>query len=295
MVMVVPSTPAQRGPGLASRQRRQRPGSAAHRAGTAQRGPGLASRQRATSARCSPRAARSLNEGRDSRPGNGQLPARSRAWRCDAQRGPGLASRQRAVQPDPRLSHMADRSTRAGTRVPATARRRTGRRCPAAALNEGRDSRPGNGRPHWPVLQAEARRSTRAGTRVPATGRTGRDQRRGTRALNEGRDSRPGNGVRPEPAGPAVRRRSTRAGTRVPATVVPQNPELSSSGLRSTRAGTRVPATGTRSGARRDGRGGALNEGRDSRPGNGGGAEVGLLELLGRSTRAGTRVPATGS
>src|SRR5690606_17948188 len=90
----------------------------------------------------------SLNEGRDSRPGNGRedrsvlhlVPA-------PAQRGPGLASRQRR-RAGLAGEEVAARSTRAGTRVPATA-------APPAGGAAG----------------AAGGRSTRAGTRVPATGR----------------------------------------------------------------------------------------------------------------------------
>src|SRR5690606_11841620 len=63
-----------------------------------------------------------LNEGRDSRPGNGIDGASITAAGVErAQRGPGLASRQRARRGCgfPRVGEP--RSTRAGTRVPATA------------------------------------------------------------------------------------------------------------------------------------------------------------------------------
>src|SRR5690606_23458415 len=98
------------------------------------------------------------------------------------QRGPGLASRQR----DHRLAGLGPdvngpRSTRAGTRVPATGVRaalpsvdvdlrstRAGTRVPATASISAAE------------MTAETPRSTRAGTRVPATGatRAGRPGRR---------------------------------------------------------------------------------------------------------------------
>src|SRR5690606_26669710 len=86
-----------------------------------------------------------------------------------AQRGPGLASRQR--RPELRVRpHLPLRSTRAGTRVPATAAgpsstrgacfhrsTRAGTRVPATVGSGNRRADP------------TVERSTRAGTRVPAT------------------------------------------------------------------------------------------------------------------------------
>ena len=146
----------------------------AHRqpSASAQRGPGLASRQRTAPSSPSAAAAGSLNEGRDSRPGNGGwLKCSDSCWMTAAQRGPGLASRQRAIT----------RSLGVNARVP---------------LNEGRDSRPGNG------MRTCGRCWLR---RSP---------------LNEGRDSRPGNGRPGVGDTPRLEGRSTRAGTRVPATAV---------------------------------------------------------------------------
>src|SRR5690606_38139608 len=86
----------------------------------------------------------------------------------------------------------------------------------------------------------------------------------------EGRDSRPGNG-RGERAGRQRRwaERSTRAGTRVPATAPDAAAGHAGDAERSTRAGTRVPATGVQPGPPAPPASPALNEGRDSRPGNG--------------------------
>src|SRR5690606_20118745 len=115
---------AQRGPGLASRQRTSaRPtggGSAALNEGRDSR-PGNGRADRAGSST----ATAALNEGRDSRPGNGgaQYQPSSR-WRI-AQRGPGLASRQRERHVVREREVVGERSTRAGTRVPATARPRS--------------------------------------------------------------------------------------------------------------------------------------------------------------------------
>src|SRR5690606_14634519 len=94
---------------------------------------------------------------------------------------------------DPRA--VPQRSTRAGTRVPATDRGVDDERWfMSSALNQGRGSRPGN----WPSTRGGRRheqRSTRAGTRVPATASVPAPSRSAcTPALNEGRDSRPGNG-----------------------------------------------------------------------------------------------------
>ena len=163
---------AQRGPGLASRQRTLCSGVFPSGTAAAQRGPGLASRQRVA------------------RPFSPFSPVRL------AQRGPGLASRQRLRDAWPLLTHVGARSTRAGTRVPATAssgRRRAPGRWPT--LNEGRDSRPGNG-------------ATPAGSAAGAV------------PLNEGRDSRPGNGpagegapvnkFRPAQRGPGLASRQRR-------------------------------------------------------------------------------------
>ena len=212
------------------------------------------------------------------------------------------------------------RSTRAGTRVPATAQHASGtRRQKCQALNEGRDSRPGNGGgdrqgcPEGPV------RSTRAGTRVPATGGIGTaDLGPEPRSLNEGRDSRPGNG----PTG-TTSTLVCSAAQRGPGLASRQRASGAHDGrglpLRSTRAGTRVPATGDEDlrallaqahaqrgpglasrqrGVHASQPGGAtattLNEGRDSRPGNGAVVPVREPAVRPRSTRAGTRVPATG-
>ena len=192
--------PAQRGPGLASRQRTLRALNVKRPPPGAQRGPGLASRQRVSN-----RTRRSYGCVPAQRgPG---LASRQRglagAWSlrpsAAAQRGPGLASRQREAKAQRKAVPRQGRSTRAGTRVPATAGPWTAQRpllvlraqrgpglasrqrvpgstastASATALNEGRDSRPGNGR-------------------------SGCSRHRGRpRPLNEGRDSRPGNGSAP--------------------------------------------------------------------------------------------------
>src|SRR5690606_7742906 len=68
---------------------------------SAQRGPGLASRQRVAAPVRLVDLGGSLNEGRDSRPGNGPLIHLDRRNLLCAQRGPGLASRQRpSADPD---------------------------------------------------------------------------------------------------------------------------------------------------------------------------------------------------
>ena len=207
------------------------PSRAAHRA---QRGPGLASRQRNRRAGGGSTTGSTLNEGRDSRPGN------------------GTTSRLK------RLAASA-RSTRAGTRVPATASDRPTSGCaPWTTLNEGRDSRPGNGGfdgDSDPL--AAPLRSTRAGTRVPATadgalavGDVVNVAQRGPglasrqRAVHEldaelvGYLAQRGPGLasrqRVGPAGGvelADQVRSTRAGTRVPATAGPSIGSYSLSGL----------------------------------------------------------------
>src|SRR5690606_35506552 len=140
-----------------------------------------------------------------------------------------------------------------------------------------------------PTIRAETgHRSTRAGTRVPAT-----DVRR--------------------PARHRAGLRSTRAGTRVPATDLVGGGADGVEVERSTRAGTRVPATDLsapvrdhrppvtaqrgpglasrqrRSTAQPPAPWTALNEGRDSRPGNGQPVVRVVRVRGGRSTRAGTR------
>src|SRR5690606_8489087 len=134
---------AQRGPGLASRQRSSSAGSAPPAGVNAQRGPGLASRQRSTgNGLGTVTVAAQRGPGLASRqrgPEDDEAPPVARS----AQRGPGLASRQRRPARRP-SSPPLYRSTRAGTRVPATGLRSGGRTTPRA-LNEGRDSRPGNG------------------------------------------------------------------------------------------------------------------------------------------------------
>src|SRR5690606_2875076 len=159
--------------------------------------------------------------GRDSRPGNGAV----------------LDGRDDFGEP---------RSTRAGTRVPATGGRALRRRA-------GRQGR-----------------STRAGTRVPATGSelAGRSMVYAP-SLNEGRDSRPGNGAVLDGRDDCGEPRSTRAGTRVPATGGRALRRRAGRQGRSTRAGTRVPATGSELAGRSMVYAPSLNEGRDSRPGNG--------------------------
>ena len=285
----------------------------------AQRGPGLASRQRPTVSTAT-------------------------AVRVSAQRGPGLASRQRDQVEQAAAAAAEARSTRAGTRVPATDLRRHGERGRSSSLNEGRDSRPGNGSAHRIRSPRHLRRSTRAGTRVPATGGPSCEYAHiyrcaqrgpGLASRQRGPDGRVAT-VRPGPrstrAGTRVPAtggvphpdlrlavRSTRAGTRVPATGAGQEPRLRQAAPRSTRAGTRVPATvegegfagrvddhaqrgpGLASRQRRTcgrcwpRRSSPLNEGRDSRPGNGGDVGLGASPEDERSTRAGTRVPATGA
>ena len=183
---------AQRGPGLASRQRVCPPATPGPLP-SAQRGPGLASRQRTTQrSRKLPGSPSALNEGRDSRPGNG-----ARIGEC-AQRVTPL-NEGRDSRPGNGLADAGSfllrliRSTRAGTRVPAT------------------------GPQTGDTTAAGASRSTRAGTRVPATVPRACVCRMVRPALNEGRDSRPGNGQHPQPV-TLPQNRSTRAGTRVPAT-----------------------------------------------------------------------------
>ena len=209
----------------------------------AQRGPGLASRQRGPGCRRSRVGGRALNEGRDSRPGNGTLQGAG-PGAARAQRGPGLASRQRRWRRGPAHRHPWP-------------------------LNEGRDSRPGNGKAdiHPP--------------RTPFS------------ALNEGRDSRPGNGCALAPADLPRERRSTRAGTRVPATGPSSSASWSTPVSRSTRAGTRVPATV-------DSLAIALPNARSAQRGPGLASRqrprqqrAGPHDRRVRSTRAGTRVPAT--
>ena len=199
-------------------------------------GPQLARRQPALPA---------LNEGRDSRPGNGRTSGGSPSGpNGNAQRGPGLASRQRVVV-GALMAMFVLRSTRAGTRVPATVWFCRRCSCPVHGAQRGpglasrQRGRRGRAAAHRPGV-----RSTRAGTRVPATG---------DRAVPR------------RPPGPG---RSTRAGTRVPATgcVVRMNagvsraqrgPGLASrQRLQPSRRSHRAPRP-------------ALNEGRDSRPGNG--------------------------
>ena len=215
-------TSAQRGPGLASRQRPS-PGRGAGPPPALNEGrdsrPGNGN-QRAGGGSTT---GTTLNEGRDSRPGNGG-PGQRRclAGHRPAQRGPGLASRQRVVAVVSVPFMGRTRSTRAGTRVPATdatrdqatwgglgAQRGPGlasrQRGPAAsqssgkpprALNEGRDSRPGNGpspvralaasialAQRGPGLASRQRPSASHGSHVVLN------------PLNEGRDSRPGNGT----------------------------------------------------------------------------------------------------
>src|SRR5690606_1683907 len=264
-----------------------------------------------------------LNEGRDSRPGNGMLlEAVTGGPTRPAQRGPGLASRQRPRGDPGSFLLRSVRSTRAGTRVPATAlveiadgfacrgrSTRAGTRVPATApsgcgrrsrrpspLNEGRDSRPGNGQ-RGPGLASRQRIPLNEGRDSrPGNGpRWHRPSSRRPAALNEGRDARPGHGRAedflaaedPDTAqrGPGLAsrqrphghdhhgttsERSTRAGTRVPATGATVDVGAGRrAGARSTRAGTRVPATGAT-------------------------VDVGAGRRAGaRSTRAGTRVPAT--
>ena len=227
------------------------------------------------------------------------LASRQRAWECRtcalteiAQRGPGLASRQRRRSPWLPQVQAPERSTRAGTRVPATGEPQGGEQ---AGDLLGRSTRAGTRVPATGSLVGPPRhlrrRSTRAGTRVPATGGVAGQiawALRAQRGPGLASRQRLGDGGRLRDG-----RRSTRAGTRVPATGrrpyvswkrtcfhAQRGPGLASRQRsrtslscpallpRSTRAGTRVPATG--------GGGGRLR----SRPGN-------------RSTRAGTRVPAT--
>ena len=332
---------AQRGPGLASRQRlRAICGVAAllgrsTRAGTRvpatghlvderdrrlHRSTRAGTRVPATGGRRGGGATRessTLNEGRDSRPGNGRPSSPPpRRWRSlnegrDSRpgNGPPVARHQ---------GERGERSTRAGTRVPATAR--TPATCSTSSrrtLNEGRDSRPGNG-PVRPAVRLPdvAPRSTRAGTRVPATVARSRSRAFDNAAAQRGPGlasrQRVKNSLWGIPRGAHAQRgpglasrqrafaraptaslpdcRSTRAGTRVPATGGPRG-ERRGRAQRSTRAGTRVPATGVllggasvklraqrgpglasrqRTSARPTGGGSAaLNEGRDSRPGNG--------------------------
>ncbi len=210
---------------------------------TAQRRPGPAPRRHSSRTRSSRSPATPLNEGRDPRPGDTSLAA-------------------------PNVLHEQDRSTKAGTRAPATlpsgARLKSGIR----TLNEGRDPRPGD----------------TSGSRMAQTWQT---------ALNEGRDPRPGDtwmastvrgsiGIAQRRPGPAPRRhlgcefdlhaadaRSTKAGTRAPATPVGRIATTSPARGRSTKAGTRAPATHP---LRRQ-----------------------TLPLEARSTKAGTRAPATHS
>src|SRR5690606_24534169 len=161
--------------------------------------------------------------------------------------------------------------TRAGTRVPATD--------PRGALG---------------VLVGDLR-STRAGTRVPATAAVTING-----SLTSLFDAQRGPGLASRQRPPRQVRnpggwigRSTRAGTRVPATAL-RRPDGGLGGLqRSTRAGTRVPATGSPRPAGPTRKSSTLNEGRDSRPGNGPpGCHPTATASVARSTRAGTRVPA---
>ena len=261
----------------------------------AQRGPGLASRQR----RQQLPAALDALERRSTRagtrvPATAFVGARDTGGRVLAQRGPGLASRQRGAEHARLLGADPRRSTRAGTRVPATAtpslsspatapslnegrdsrpgngrRARCRRRRTRRTLNEGRDSRPGNGRGDSGAADDRdtLERSTRAGTRVPATAARRRRSPRAGSPLNEGRDSRPGNGLlvlcHPSEAhgcaqrGPGLASRQRVAASRSMIVIIALNEGRDSR-----------PGNGRR--RRHDrARRATLNEGRDSRPGNG--------------------------
>ena len=129
-------------------------------------------------------------------------------------------------------AELADRSTKAGTVIPATllrASRRT--RKMWRALNEGRDRNPGN------------------------TSRSGHHNRAHRTTLNEGRDRNPGDTISElAPArGLAVHDRSTKAGTVIPATPQPGHSSTTRirRQVRSTKAGTVIPATPRRGSARR--------------------------------------------
>ncbi len=182
---------------------------------TAQRRPGPAPRRHAA-CRAPSRRTRALNEGRDPRPG-------------DTLDAPCPAAR------------FAGRSTKAGTRAPATPN------LESDPILDGMDAqrRPGPAprRHAWSIRDlhphdSAQRRPGPAPRRHPAT------RRRPTSPapLNEGRDPRPGDTWSTMGELQPGDQRSTKAGTRAPATLV-GGPAVVRRVDRSTKAGTRAPAT----------------------------------------------------
>ena len=164
-----------------------------------------------------------------------------------AQRGPGLASRQREAHTAGGPAGGRARSTRAGTRVPATDLR--------AEL----------------AVAALLGRSTRAGTRVPATAIVAEQLTQGHNVLAQ---RGPGLASRQRHSSPTTRNRKLEPAQRGPGLASRQRERqvlgvVVDDQARSTRAGTRVPATAPSSTAPTGRSPHPLNEGRDSRPGNG--------------------------
>ena len=236
-----------------------------------------------------------LNEGRDRSPGDSRVGNQRHPSQIKvAQRRPGPESRRQALDaardhvpvlalnegrdrsPGDRLCEarrhrpIGDRSTKAGTGVPATAH------------------------PNSPNTGEEFR-STKAGTGVPATGQgTWSGWSRRIQSLNEGRDRSPGDRhVAVQAPGDGVPR-STKAGTGVPATASRSKSAVTAwftaqrrPGPESRRQpGTREPPRSTPA---------ALNEGRDRSPGDRHVAVQAPGDGVPRSTKAGTGVPATGA
>ena len=186
---------------------------------------------------------------------------------------------------------MRHRSTKAGTRIPATPTAACRLPAPAVPLNEGRDQNPGDTAAADLDPAGAGVRSTKAGTRIPAT----RHRPSGHRA-GQGRSTKAGTRI---PATPGAHRhlragheqRSTKAGTRIPATLG-ETGACAPGGWRSTKAGTRIPATlepdtGHHAAPSRSTKAGTRIPAT---------LEVsGKLDPLGqgRSTKAGTRIPAT--
>ena len=185
--------------------------------GIAQRRPEPGSRQHVAPAPRPPVGQSTLNEGRNRGPGNTVMGAWGRGGACNSlnegrNRGPGNTHPQRLVHA------LFDRSTKAGTGVPAT--RAGGMRLPPCALGAQRRPEPGSrqhlrtvgmvravrggaqrrpepgSRQHQP-RSSPARptfaRSTKAGTGVPATHGAPSPRRAPAPPLNEGRNRGPGN------------------------------------------------------------------------------------------------------
>ena len=195
-------------------------GGAKRRSAGAQRRPGPQSRRhRILACAGHGRHAGPLNEGRDRNPGDTRVACHGKP------------------------TGTIERSTKAGTVIPATLR-------------------------HLPKPVSEGgARSTKAGTVIPATPRkSGQASRCRWCTLNEGRDRNPGDTTTRPPDHTTPMARSTKAGTVIPATRRCVGVGGDDHLPRSTKAGTVIPATPAASVGRRGAR--PLNEGRDRNPGD---------------------------